>query len=214
MRSIRVELRDLADISSNIQAESRKDFLAEQKEAIYSLRNQLLSAYFDQVIHNEKILKNEYGKPYLASDSKLSFNHSHSRNSYALAMSTQVQDIGIDIEELSRKVRFEALAQHAFHVDELATWQALDHDPEYWFKVWTTKEAVLKASGLGIRLNLNELNTNLHPSHDGGVCEHHQIGLFAYQNYKISGRMLTVAWRSEHSCKGFALPNIQIHSEI
>lgn len=211
MRTIRVELRDLAEISSHIQSESRTEFLTKQKEAIYSVRNQLLSAYFDQVITNEHILKNEYGKPYLALNSKFNFNHSHTKQSYALAMSKRVQDIGIDIEELNRKVCFEALAQHAFHVDELATWQSLDCDPEYWFKVWTTKEAVLKASGLGIRINLNELNTHIHPSHDGGLCEHEKIGVFAYQNYKISGRMLTVAWRSEHSCKGFALPNIQIH---
>ncbi len=36
-------------------------------------------------------------------------------------------------------------------------WQDLEHDADYWFRVWTTEEAVLKASGLGIRLSLNEL---------------------------------------------------------
>ena len=61
------------------------------------------------------------------------------------------------------------MTQHAFHPEELKQWQALDYDPEYWFKVWTTKEAVLKASGLGIRMNLNELNTQIHPHQDGDV---------------------------------------------
>ena len=52
------------------------------------------------------------------------------------------------IEELDRKVRFDALAQHAFHPEEYQTWQE-SQDEEYWFRVWTTKEAILKASGLG-----------------------------------------------------------------
>lgn len=212
MRAIRIELRALANISANIYADHRTKFLSEQKKAIHSLRNALLSKYFDQSITDEQILKSEHGKPYLASNHKLSFNHSHTKQNYALAMSQQVQDIGVDLEELNRKVRFESLAKHAFHDAELAIWQELDYDAEYWFKVWTTKEAVLKASGLGIRLNLNELNTNIHPNHDGGVCEHPQIGIFAFQNYQISGCMLTVAWRSDYSCKGFALPHIEIHS--
>jgi 4'-phosphopantetheinyl transferase len=44
-------------------------------------------------------------------------------------------------------VRFEALAKHAFHPEEYQAWQALDKI--LLLKVWTTKEAILKASGLG-----------------------------------------------------------------
>ncbi len=73
----------------------------------------------------------------------------------------------------------------------------VDQDKAYWFKVWTTKEAVLKASGLGIRLNLNELNTQAHPTHNGGMCSHPLIGRFAYQNFELGDVMLTVAWRAE-----------------
>ncbi len=72
------------------------------------------------------------------------------------------------------------------------------------------KEAVLKASGLGIRLDLNTLNTNVHPEQQGGMCSHPLIGTFAYQNFHLGQVMLTVAWRSEASCKGFAFPEIKI----
>ena len=78
-------------------------------------------------------------------------------------MSEHVKDIGVDVEELDRNVRLDALAKHAFHPDEYETWLSLEQDREYWFKVWTIKEAVLKASGLGIRLDLNTLNTQAHP---------------------------------------------------
>ena len=129
-----------------------------------------------------------------------------------------MQDLGVDVEELSRKVRFEALAKHAFHVEELRVWHEFDQDKAYWFKVWTTKEAVLKASGLGIRLNLNELNTQAHPTHNGGMCSHPLIGSFAYQNFEFGDVMLTVAWRAEQSCRGYALPQIELvqhlHTDI
>lgn len=155
--------------------------------------------------------KHEHGKPYLLNHD-LNFNHSHSQQYYALAMSQHVKDIGIDVEELDRKVRLEALAQHAFHPDEYATWQSLEQDREYWFKVWTTKEAVLKASGLGIRLDLNTLNTQAHPTDRGGICSHPLIGTFAYQNFVVGNMILTVAWRSALSCRGFQFPIIKLHS--
>lgn len=213
-KTIQIELKTLIDIYQVNQNDSLRSQLAQQKKAIHAYRNQRLSHYFKIKIDQESIAQEEHGKPYLLAHPDSSFNHSHSRHFYALAMSEHVADVGVDIEELTRKVRFEALAEHAFHADELQQWHALDCDLEYWFKVWTTKEAVLKASGLGIRLNLNELNTNVHPLHHGGMCEHPKLGIFAYQNYHVGECMLSVAWRSEQSCKGFALPIIQIISEI
>lgn len=195
-------------------SQSRVEQIKNRKLAIYARRNQLLSEQFSHPIRSLDFTTTEYGKPYLLNYPDFSFNHSHSQNFYALATSSNVQNLGIDVEELSRKVRFEALAQHAFHPEELKNWQALDYDPEYWFKVWTTKEAVLKASGLGIRMNLNELNTNLHPEQNGGRCEHPEIGVYAYQNYAVAGCILTVAWNSEHSCKGLRFPVIQIHQAV
>ena len=181
-----------------------------KKEQIYTQRNQYLSSALNTQILNEHIVPTEFGKPYLEQHPIFNFNHSHSQKNYALALSHFVKDLGIDVEDLDRKVRFEALAKHAFHPNELAIWNSLEQEKEYWFKVWTTKEAVLKASGLGIRLSLHELNTHVHPLENGGICSHPLIGVFAYQNFHLSHVMLTVAWRSELSCKGFAFPNIQI----
>ena len=182
-----------------------------KKEQIYTQRNQYLSSALNTEILNEYILPTEFGKPYLEQHPTFNFNHSHSQKNYALALSHSVKDLGIDVEDLDRKVRFEALAQHAFHPNELENWNSLEQQKEYWFKVWTTKEAVLKAAGLGIRINLNEFDTQVHAEQNGGMCSHPQIGTFAYQNFQLAHIMLTVAWRSEQSCKGFNLPEIQIH---
>ncbi|MGL3044091.1 ACP synthase [Acinetobacter sp. SFD] len=209
-RLIQIHLHQLSDLACD-QLSDRKTQVAERKREVAFLRNQLLSQSFELPVSDQQVVRTNFGKPYLNDYPDFSFNHSHSQNFYALATSKQVQNLGIDIEELSRKVRFEALAQHAFHPEEIKKWQVLDYDPEYWFKVWTTKEAVLKASGLGIRINLNELNTNLHPEQNGGRCEHPEIGVYAYQNYTLAGCMLTVAWQSEHSCNGLRFPVIQLH---
>lgn len=188
----------------------RKAKIQQQKQAIYQFRNQLLSQHMQHEIQNTDISKTEFGKPYLEQFPQVTFNHSHSHKHYALAYSDTVKQVGIDIEDLDRKVRFEPLAQHAFHPDELEHWAELEYSEEFWFKVWTTKEAVLKASGLGIRLSLKELNTHAHAINHGGICEHPEIGSFAYQNYHLGQMMLTVAWQAEPSCRGFQWPQIQI----
>jgi hypothetical protein len=61
-----------------------------------------------------------------------------------------------------------------------------------------------------LNLNLNELNTQAHPTHNGGMCSHSLIGSFAYQNFELGDVMLTVAWRAEQSCRGYALPQIEL----
>lgn len=188
----------------------RKAKIQQQKQAIYQFRNQLLSQHMQREIQNTDFGKTEYGKPYLTEFPQVIFNHSHSHKHYALAYSDTVKQVGIDIEDLDRKVRFEALAQHAFHPDELLHWAEMEYSEEFWFRVWTTKEAVLKASGLGIRLSLKDLNTQVHPIQHGGMCQHPNIGSFAYQNYHLGQTMLTVAWQAEPSCRGFQWPQIQL----
>lgn len=210
-RIIRLDVNSIQNMISTYKTKDRKSQIHELKTAIYQCRNQLLSEILATDISNSSFLTTEYGKPYLEDYSKFNINHSHSQKHYVLATSQSICDVGVDIEDLNRKVRFEALAKHAFHPEEYEAWAITDFDPLYWFKVWTTKEAVLKASGLGIRLSLNELNTHAHMSHDGGRCEHPLIGIFAYQNFNLGQAMLTVAWRSEDSCKGFAFPIIQIN---
>ena len=209
-KKIHVDVSPIYKIFVPDATDSRTEKIQQQKQAIYRYRNQLLSKYLAQNIQNSDIQRNVHGKPFLTTFPQLRFNHSHSRQHYALASSFELSDVGIDIEDLDRKVRFDALAQHAFHPNELKYWQDLEHDADYWFRVWTTKEAVLKASGLGIRLSLNELDTRMHPSAQGGLCHHPQIGHFAYQNFRLPDCMLTVAWRAAPSCAGFQFPQIDI----
>ncbi|WP_288383022.1 4'-phosphopantetheinyl transferase superfamily protein, partial [uncultured Acinetobacter sp.] len=158
MKSIQVYVRSLAQlVDMTIQDfSSRRDYNHYQKQKIHQYRDELIARHLHTSIDALDYAVTAHGKPYLR-HSTLAFNHSHSQDDYALAISDRVADIGVDIESLNRKIRFDALAQHAFHPDEYACWKALDEDVRYWFKVWTTKEAILKAHGMGIRLDLNTL---------------------------------------------------------
>jgi len=201
-------------LSAIVQAEmidfaSRRDYQQYKREQIYGYRDQQIARHLHTSIDALDYAVTAHGKPYLR-HSTLAFNHSHSQDDYALAISDRVVDIGVDIESLNRKIRFDALAQHAFHPDEYACWKALDEDVRYWFKVWTTKEAILKAHGMGIRLDLNTLNTHMHPTSDQGQIVDDRLGVFAYQCFDLGAAMLCVAWRSDIGCGQFILPKIQI----
>ena len=206
-RAIQIYLHALAQLAPLDKAGCQ--YSRYKKQQIYAQRNAHLSAFAGTEIADADIALSAYGKPFLQQP-EIAFNHSHSQKNYALALSAGMRDLGVDVEDLDRKVRFDALARHVFHPRELDRWNASGQQPEYWFKVWTAKEAVLKAAGLGIRMSLNELDTQTHPEQNGGVCSHPSLGVFAYQNFQLAHVMLTVAWRSGLSCRGFAFPEIQL----
>lgn len=189
---------------------SRQQQIMQRKQQIQQLKQYFLTHKLQQSITVEDFEKTVWGKPYLKAYPDFAFNQSHSQRHYALATAQRQQDIGVDVEDLDRMVRFDALARHAFHPEEYQLWQQYDQAPELWFKIWTTKEAILKASGLGIRLSLNQLNTKIHVEHSSGMCQHADLGTFAYQHYQLNNCMLTLAWRSSLSCKGFAFPHITV----
>lgn len=194
---IQIHVQPLAQfiLKEKSQFTNFAEFNHYKKNLIYVRRNQLISKFLQCTIHNSDIQRTEFGKPYLSGYTACSFNHSHSQHHYALALCKDVVELGVDIEDLNRKVRFESLAEHAFHPNELQRWRDHNNCPEYWFRVWTTKEAVLKACGLGIRMSLKELDTQVSLSQDEGGCEHPDLGQFAYKNQKVGLTMLTVAWR-------------------
>jgi len=86
----------------------------------------------------------ERGKPYLASDSTLHFNLSHSCD-LALIAVTRACPVGIDIERLRPIPDFAAIAQRYFPNGSPIPTTARD-----FFRQWTQFEARLKAQGTGL----------------------------------------------------------------
>jgi 4'-phosphopantetheinyl transferase len=98
----------------------------------------------------------EFGKPLLV-DHHLYFNLSHTADIIALAVS-DLPDIGIDIELIQPRDRLTAVAYRCFSPQEFQAWQRTPShlQPALFYRLWTKKEAFVKAVGRGIALGLHE----------------------------------------------------------
>lgn len=109
----------------------------------------------------------EHGKPALKGES-LHFNLSHSHERALYAMSS-ASDVGVDIEYLHRRADHAALAARYFTPEEQTRYAATPENERarFFFERWTRKEAVAKASGVGLAYGFATLDT-LQPG-DGWV---------------------------------------------
>lgn len=110
---------------------------------------QILSSYLGVDAAAVTFSIGPFGKPYL-SDRSLYFNLSHSGSIMLLALARE--EIGIDLEKICPKVEITPIAQAYFSEEEAAE---LHHLPVHqqtkrFFELWTNKEALSKASGLGL----------------------------------------------------------------
>ncbi|HTQ98685.1 MAG TPA: 4'-phosphopantetheinyl transferase superfamily protein [Candidatus Acidoferrum sp.] len=104
--------------------------------------------------------RDTHGKPHLLTqDARLSalrFNLSHTRGFCVLAVTVDAE-IGVDVEDERRAAEMLALAQRYFSPDEVQWLQQLDASAlrAGFFRLWTLKEAYVKARGVGLKLGLD-----------------------------------------------------------
>lgn len=182
-RSIADILREYAPTSATLSPKMQRQVLQQYRQA-----------YLQRQFPHFQVAIDANGKPYCQNQCVF-FNHSHSQSDYALAYSADIPHLGIDIEHLHRQANFKALAQRYFHPDEQRFWQQQAENPATWFKIWTAKEALLKACGLGIRMPLKQLNTlDSQPTqHHFHSLTHAQLGHFYLQHHLIENTMLCLA---------------------
>jgi 4'-phosphopantetheinyl transferase len=107
-----------------------------------------------------------HGKPFAPDAAYPHFNISHSRHCVVLAFAAE-QEIGVDVEAEDRRHSPMDLAQRYFAAEEFAALSALDESEQAaaFLRLWTAKEAVLKALGQGLSFGLDRLRFDLD---DGG----------------------------------------------
>lgn len=107
-----------------------------------------------------------HGKPHLECD--LRFNLSHSGGLAVVAVALG-REIGIDIEKLRNGFSFNELAQRFFSPYEAALIRSLPDEPKMreFFRLWTRKEAYMKALGIGISLPHARLDLSLESDGEG-----------------------------------------------
>lgn len=118
----------------------------------------LLAAYLGRAAEAIRFDYGEHGHPVLAPGSRssdLRFNLSHSDDEALIAFALG-RPLGVDLEHAERRVEVDGLAARYCSAREQAALQRLDPAlrARAFLELWTCKEAVLKAMGLGIAAGL------------------------------------------------------------
>ncbi|WP_198164403.1 4'-phosphopantetheinyl transferase family protein [Bradyrhizobium jicamae] len=94
----------------------------------------------------------ENGKPFLQ-QSDIHFNVSHSGEIVAIALAPN--QVGVDIEAAHHIPEMPAIAGRFFSENEMQRVRTAIDPTDQFFRIWTMKEAVLKAAGQGLGLPLD-----------------------------------------------------------
>lgn len=105
----------------------------------------------------------ERGKPLLPAHAGVHFNLSHSGDRALIAM-TRLAPVGVDLE-LHKEIEVEAVGRRTFSAAEYEGLLALPQEERYaaFFRIWTRKEAVVKARGTGFGADLKGFDVRLEP---------------------------------------------------
>ena len=114
----------------------------------------LLAAHCKCAATEVPLQTSAHGKPTLAMPG-IHFNVSHTQGLGVIGLSTRTP-IGVDVESIQTPIKNPMrLAQRFFHPNETA-WLAAQSDlPTAFIKLWTLKEAVIKAEGCGLSNHLS-----------------------------------------------------------
>ena len=158
------ELRDLAGVHLLPEERRRKmeRYRREDDKARCLIAGLLLRMVFGE--ESFRIKNTEKGKLYLPNG--LRFNLSHSGDYVILGVSDH--ELGVDIEKV-KKVN--DLMVHRSFTEEECQWLYEQCDSEAFYQLWTAKESIMKATGLGFSLPIQSFSVL--PVRDGmhRICE-------------------------------------------
>lgn len=117
----------------------------------------LATGYPENLLQNFSRAKRE--KPFVPG--WMPFNISHS-GEYVVLAYTADQDIGIDIEKHKNDLNWKQMTTF-FCVEEIDFILNNDNKEGAFFKIWARKEAILKASGVGMSAGLNQFDCRTAP---------------------------------------------------
>ncbi len=104
------------------------------------------------ILESEFINTSPTGKPFFLSSPSINFNISHSADMVVCCL-TKSSSIGIDIEKI-RPINWGNF-QHYFQSDEWHYIHNSDNPKLSFFNLWVRKEALIKADGRGLEINLS-----------------------------------------------------------
>ncbi len=120
----------------------------------HGLLRETLGRYLGRSAKDLVLLRGEFGKPFLDGH-PVHFNLSDTKDAVLLALSQH--PIGADIETMNRSTDHERVADHYFTPPEVASIAEAENGKRRFLELWTRKEAVLKACGVGLMDDLHSL---------------------------------------------------------
>ena len=154
-----------ADLLSLAERERAARFKFEKDRRLYTVAHaalrSLLAGYLNVAPGDLEFEIGPRGKPRLAptfNKDSLEFNLSHSSEVALIAMNRE-REIGVDVEQVKKEFAFAEVAERYFTTREVSAIRALPQDLQRraFYQCWTSKEAFLKAKGVGLSGELDEV---------------------------------------------------------
>ncbi len=125
----------------------------------HTVLRRVLAAYGAGAPESLVFVRDEDGKPRLTGAGPR-FNLSHSGDGVAVAVADF--DVGVDVEQVRPLADRDHLVARFFSPAENAAYEALSPDRRQlaFFRLWTRKEAYLKALGTGLRVSLDSFSVS------------------------------------------------------
>lgn len=120
----------------------------------HGLLRETLGHYLGRPAKNLILRRGEFGKPFLEGH-PVHFNLSDTKDAVLVAVAKE--PIGADIETMNRRTDHERVADHYFTPPEVASIAEAENGKRRFLELWTRKEAVLKACGVGLMDDLHSL---------------------------------------------------------
>ena len=118
---------------------------------------------------------NSYGKPavHCPAGCPLQFNLSHTTGLVVCAVRLS-GEVGVDVEDLTRRAADPALATNYFAPEEVALLESMpqDEQPLRFLQLWTLKEAFIKAKGGGLSIPLKDFAFSFPPGRPPRIAFH------------------------------------------
>lgn len=161
-RMINTHTRELHTLAEQLQDDEVHVWrLAYQPATGRAPMHAVLAAYLGTTPDRIELIEGTYGRPELARahEQALGFNWSHSGSHALIALGRQVVP-GIDVEQWRPRPRALEIARRFFSPEEVEALSSLSgHAREQAFlRIWTAKEAVVKALGRGLAFGLDRLS--------------------------------------------------------
>lgn len=171
MNEVHVHLADLHELGAfaerhytlldaqERERHARFRFAKDQERFLHAhgLLRRILGQYLD---HDPALLHFErgaHGKPFLKGF-PLHFNLSDTKDALAIAVARH--ELGVDLETCARTVDHVGVGTHYFTPQEQAGIAQATDGKRHFLELWTRKEAILKASGVGIMDDLKILRVD------------------------------------------------------